>query len=236
MTLGEKLISAVSAVDWAQNVSTFALDPDLKEQLAKTSHRLALWAKHLETADDANPALTFIREVQVQGHYAATLIALGLYKPAASVMRVMFESALYYTYFRTHPVELHTLVRDPDFFLDKATILQFHKKHSIDFVRKQEAFGLLSRVSTWYGNISATIHGQLPGKWTTHKRLQDIAFEETICREVVEALEEGEQLIHILLLCTIEISLWYKFSKTAKGQFLKGLSANVKLALDLPSS
>ena len=220
-TLGEKLISAASAVDWAQNISSFAKQSKLKEQAAKANYRIAVWAKQFETADSGNSALAFVREMQVQGHYASTLISLALYKPAASAMRAMFESALYYTYYRTHPLELNTLVRDRDYFLDKATILDFHKRHSVDFKTKQEAFGLLSRIKIWYGTQSAIIHGQLPGKWTTHKRLQCITFEENICKEAVTAFEEGEKLTHWLFLCTVDISLWYKFNKTAKDHLLK---------------
>ena len=168
---GKGLVAAVSAVDWAENISLFASHATLTEDAARVNYRLALWAKQLETADKENTAVTFVREAQVQGHYASTLIALALYKPAASAMRAMFESALYYSYFRTHPVEFDTLLREPSYFLDLKTVLQFHKEHSPNFTKKQEKLGLISQINSWYGGISAIVHGQIPGKWTTHKRL-----------------------------------------------------------------
>lgn len=233
MTLGEGLISAVSAVRWQTNISSFSKQHDLKETVAKVNHRLAVWAKQFETADSGNPALAFVREMQIQGHYTSTLIALALYKPAASAMRAMFESALYYTYFRTHPIELNTLVRDLDYFLDKTTILEFHKKHSVEFLSKQKHFGLLSCIGSWYGTQSAIIHGQLPGKWTTHRRLQDISFQEVVCEEAVAAFEEGARITHWLFLCTIDVIIWNKIGKTAKEYLLKGLSADSKRSLKL---
>ena len=151
-------------------------------------------------------------------------------------MRSMFETALYFTYFRSHLVELHTLVRDPDYFIDKKTILTFHKTHTDGFIKKQEPFGLLSGIKDWYSEISAIVHGQIPGKWVTHKRLQDIAFKEVVCKEAVEDFVAGVSLIHNLLLCTIDMDLWYQFTKPAKAQLLKGLSADMKNALSLPSN
>ena len=99
-TPGQKLISAVSSVDWSSNVSSFTSKTDLVNRVGQTNYRIAVWAKQLEIAESTNPALTFFREVQIQGHYAATLISLALYKPAGSAMRAMFECALYYSYFR----------------------------------------------------------------------------------------------------------------------------------------
>lgn len=236
MTLGEGLISAVSEVRWQKNILSFSKQDDLKETVAKANHRLAVWAKQLETADSGNPALAFVREMQIQGHYTSTLIALALYKPAASAMRAMFESALFYSYFRTHPVELYTLVRDLDYFLDKSAILEFHKKHSLDFLTKQNHFGLLSRIKSWYGTQSAIIHGQIPGKWTTHRRLQDISFQEAVCQQAVTAFSEGENITHGLFLCTIDVIMWNKIGKTAKEYLLQGLSADIKRTLKLARS
>ncbi len=236
MTLGEKLVIAVSAVDWQGNVCSFKAEPELKDRIANANHRIALWGKQFENADKSNPALTFVREAQIQGHYVAPLTALGLYKPAASAMRTMVESALYYTYFRTHPVELQTLVRDADYFLDKRAILEFHRKHSPDFLKKQDSVGLLSRIDSWYSEISAIVHGQIPGKWTTHKRLQDISYVESVCTEAVSAFERGEEIVHMLFLCTIPKKLWYSFTATSKKELLKGLMPKAKSALDLSLS
>lgn len=235
-TPGQKLISSVSSVDWAKNISSFASIDGLIERVGRTNYRIAIWAKQLETADSQNSALTFFREAQIQGYYAATLISLALYKPAASAMRGMFESALYYSYFRSHPAELNTLIRDPKFFVDKAAILNFHKKHSVNFLAKQEPLGLLSAIENWYGVLSALVHGQIPGKWVTHKQLSDITFNESVCNDVIATFEEGEQLIHWFLLCTIDTTRWYMFSKLAKDQLLKGLPKDTKLALGLTSN
>ncbi len=234
-SVGDKLVSAVAAVDWHANITAFSAASGIKDRVAAANQRIAQWAKQLENSDKRNPALTFMREVQIQGHYAAALLSLGLYKPAASAMRAMVESALYYTYFRSHAVELETLVRDASYFLDKKSVLEFQRKHSVDFSEKQKKLGLLSRLDPWYADISAIVHGQVPGKWTTHMQLKDIGFVPSVCEEAVSAFERGEEIIHRLLLCTVPKKLWYGFSATAKKQLLKGLKPEAKTVLGLPT-
>jgi len=230
---GAKLVAAVSAVDWQANIDSFAGSSDCKDRVAAANKRIAQWAKQLETVDKGNAALTFVRELQVQGHYAAALISLALYKPAASAMRAMLETALCYTYFRTHPVEMQTLVRDADFFVDKRTVVEFHRKHSVGFGKKQQAVGFISRLEKWYSTISAIVHGQVPGKWTTHTQLQGIAHNPRVCDEAIQALMDGEDVVHRLMLCTIAPEMWYGFTPSAKKELLKGFPATTRAALGL---
>lgn len=233
---GDKLIVAVRAIDWSANLEAFARASDLKDQVAICNLRLAVWSKQLENADKGNQALTFVREMQVQGHYAAALLAIGLYKPAAAAMRGMFDSALYYTFFRSHPVELDTLVRSHDFFLDKRTILDFHRRHTPDFQTKQDSLGLVSRVEAWYAEVSAIVHGQMPGKWTTHEQLAELAFSKLLATEAVSMLARGEAVVHRLFLSTVSSSTWHGFSTAAKKELLKGMTPLAKRALALATA
>lgn len=72
----DKLAKALESVDWKENVGAFLADTAAAEQLAQSSFRLAVWAKQLEIADQANPALSFIREMQVSVHHVAATVAL----------------------------------------------------------------------------------------------------------------------------------------------------------------
>ena len=201
---GKGLIDAVVAVDWTANITSFDSSPERAKAVAEASVLLARWSKELETADKRNPSLSFIREMQVQGQFAATLIVLGLYKPAATAMRAMFEAALYYTYFRTHLAELDTLIRTPSYFVDKRSLFDYHKVHTPNFREKQMALGLMSDVDAWYAETSAVIHGQIPDKWATTQRIRDIAFAEDVCREAIDTFVAGGSLVHRLLLVTMD--------------------------------
>ena len=135
------LASALSAVDWNSNANEFLADALTCEKIASCNMSLALWAHQIELEEAGNPALSFLREMQISGQHVAALCALALYKPAAASMRTVVESCLYYSYFRTHPSELATLVRSSKYFTDKYSILEYHKEHTPKFSERQQALG-----------------------------------------------------------------------------------------------
>ena len=211
-----KLKSALSNVDWNANVSEFLKNKGICDTIEKCNVRLAIWARQFEIADRDNPSLAFIREMQVAGHQVAALTSLALYRPAAAAMRTMMETALYYTYFRTHPSELATLARQPKYIIYKEYILDYHKTHTLDFLELQEQFGLISKCKEWYKKISSIVNGQLPGTWLKPKPLVDTEHAEDILPIVGESFRDGEEIIHKLFLCTAGRELRGDFSTTAK--------------------
>jgi hypothetical protein len=229
----KKLAAALKSVDWNANVAAFVADNKSAKLLAEGSLRLAIWAKQLETHDQNNPALCFIREMQVAGHQVAALTSLALYKSAAGAMRSMLETALYYSYFRTHPAELTTLARSVSFYLEKQDILDYHKQHSPDFVALQGALGVVSRLQKWYRLVSSIIHGQIPGKWVSHKSISEIKPIKPTQDIVIGTFVEGVDIVHRFFLCTVGRELWDGFSTPAKKQLLSGLHGDEKKALQL---
>jgi hypothetical protein len=231
-----KLDHALSAVDWNANVKKFLQDTPSVEKIAGANLRIAVWARQFEILDKRNPALCFIRELQIAGHNVAASSALPLYKSAAGSMREMLESALYYSYFRTHHSELATLVRNSDFYISKAELLEYHKCHTPDFSDLQKQLGLVARLNTWYKFTSSIIHGQIPGAWVQHKSLAEIKYVKATLDLVVETYCEGEELIHHLFLCTVGRLLWEFFTPSAKRLLAAGLHGDVKAALGIDSA
>ncbi len=232
----KKLGEALAAVDWKANIDTFLLDIDATKRVGQVNLRLAIWAKRLEDTDNGNAALPFIREMQLAGQNVAALIALSLYKPAASAIRAVFETALYYLYFRTHSVELATLVRNDGFYIEKKEILDFHKTHTPGFSERQRKLGVISRLDKWYGEISSIVHGQLPGTWVDHTAVCNIRALKTTQDLVINAFVEGEEIVHRFLLCSVGQDLWDRFSSSAKNNLLKGLSGEDKKILKLDAA
>jgi hypothetical protein len=231
-----RLSGALKAINWDDNVSGFLSNSPAVEVIAQANLRLAVWCMQFEKVDRGNPALCFVRELQVANYHVAALAALALYKPAAGSMRAILETALYYSYFRTHPSELSTLVRDPDYFVAKKDLLEYHKEHTPDFTRLQNMLSLVVRLNKWYSSVSAIIHGQIPGKWIEHTSLAQIEYRQTTLDLVVEAFRECEEIVHGLFLCTVGRELWDSFSSSAKKQLIKGLSGSVKTAFQLDSA
>jgi hypothetical protein len=228
-----KLNAALTAVDWNKNVATFLASGTAAQAIAKANLRIAIWSKQLENADKGNPALCFVREMQMAGSHVAALVALALYKPAAASMRAMLETGLYYTYFRTHHSELATLVRSPGYFVDKRELIDYHKQHTDRFTELQGALGLVSRLEKWYSNVSAVVHGQIPGTWIEHKALANTAPIDVTEKIVVAEFLEGTEVLHRLFLCTAGRLLWDGFSSQAKKELLHGLPGSLRMALKL---
>jgi len=231
-----KLQSALASINWTNNIGSFFSDATQAEKLAASNLRLAIWAKQLETADVGNPALSFVREMQAAGQYVAVLIPLSLYKPAAGSIRSVMESALYYTYFRTHLAELETLVRAKGYYIDKRDVVDFHRVHTADFGDVQQKLGVISRLEAWYGRVSSLVHGQIPGQWVEHKSVADIKPIKTTQDVAVATFVEGEEIVHRLFLCTTGRQLWDSFSSTAKAKLLAGLQGHEKVALKLDAA
>lgn len=231
-----KLATALGAVDWVQNVTAFLKDGTSTEALGRATLRLAVWSKQFENVDKGNPALCFIREMQVASQHVAVLTALALYKPAAASMRTMFETALYYSYFRTHHSELATLAVDSTFYVAKHNLLDYHNKHTVDFKSLQEALGLTSNLNEWYHTVSSITHGQIPGTWVEHKSVAAIKHIKSTQDIVVETFIDGEEIVHRLFLCTVGKELWDGFSSNAKRRLLSGLHGDVKTKLGLDSA
>lgn len=233
MAAFESLSHALRAVDWKKNVDCFLSDIESGTKLAACNYRLALWASQLEIADSSNPALSFIREMQAQGQYVAALIALGLYKPASSSMRTTFEAALNYTYYRTHHVELATLVAEPKFYMSKTEILEYHSLHSPRFKKAAGKFDIISKVDKWYSTASALIHGQIPGQWLKHRDLSSVTHDKELQDCAVELFVAGEEIVHRLLLATVVDELWGDFSKESKKIITNGLTPEQKQAIGI---
>ncbi|WP_146188314.1 hypothetical protein [Methylosinus sporium] len=234
--LTNKFKAAITAVDWNSNVCDFLSDQPAIERLAAANLRLAVWSRQLENADAGNPALSFIREMQIAGQHVAALVALSLYKPASAQIRAVFECALFYTYFRTHHSELATLVRSPEYFLDKKEIIDYHKVHSEKFSELQHKIGLVSQINKWYSKISAIVHGQIPGSWVGYTKIADIKTAKPTYNSAIDLFIQGVDIVHRLLLCTVAQVLWNKFSTTAKKQLLAGMSGEQKSAMGLDAA
>jgi hypothetical protein len=160
----------------------------------------------------------------------------GIPQSGRGAMRTIAETALYYSYFRTHPSELATLIRDTDFFLSKAALIAYHKQHTPDFNDLQNRLGVISGLSKWYSTVSSVLHGQLPGTWVTHKSLAEIKFNKPTAGEAVKTFAEGEEFVHRFFHCTVGRELWGSVSTPAKQVLLAGLSGKLKTALGLDSA
>jgi len=232
----DHLAAALKAVDWEKNIAEFLKHARAPSTIAAANLRLALWSKEFEQIEKGNPALSFIRSMQAAGHQVAALLSLGLYNAAAGSIRQVFESALYYTYFRRHPAELATLVTSSTYYATKQEVIDYHKLHSSKFSECEKKLGLVAKLGDWYKSTSAVVHGQIPGTWISHKGLAEISFHRGTLEVAVSQFELGEELVHHLFLCTSGREVWHDVSTSAKKKLVSGLSGDVKTTLKLDTA
>lgn len=228
MTLGPLLQS----VDWNRNISDFA-DEKAKIKTLEGGCRLtSTWTHELLFYDRSNPANPFLQEMKASLFTVPICIGLGLNKPAAASLRTAVESALYFSYFSTHPSELSTLTRNKKYFIDKSKIIEYHNSHTVRFQPKQEALGLLSMLNEWYGHISAIIHGQIPGIWSEHS-IDSTKYDSQKSKHVITEFGTAVKIINYWLISTVTIHTWEGLSSPARQSFLRGLKSEQKSRLGL---
>ncbi|MCC4608650.1 hypothetical protein LL967_12300 [Xanthomonas campestris pv. zinniae] len=231
-----KLKAALQAVDWNKNSAFLCDDDAVSRRIENCNMRLAIWGRQLESIEAGTASLSFVREMQHAGHHAACCIALALYKPAAGAMRSALECALYHAYFRTHPSELSTLVRDDKYYVSKREILGFLNNHQFRFDELQKKLDLTGRLEKWYSKTSAVIHGQIPGVWSNGIQVSEFVHDKKIVEEVVKHFEEGTLIIQDLFLCSLAQEMWQNFSTTAKKFITAGMSGERKTTLKIDSA
>jgi uncharacterized membrane protein YpjA len=237
MAAGKHLSRAVQAVKWPEHVAAFCEDAPLVERFEAAGLRIAIWSKQFENIEGkANPAICFVREMQTAGHLAVTATALACYKLAASGLRTVVETALYYSYFRSHPTELATLLRDDKWYISKQEVIDYHMTHTPGFGDLQKKFPLAAIVNPWYSRMSAIIHGQIPGAWHSQSSISQIAPNQQLMAEVAKELEDCVQIVDRLFFTTVGRELWEYFSPSAKKNLLHGLAGDFKTALALDSA
>jgi hypothetical protein len=232
----DSLLKALRSVDWNAEVAGFSSAGSEVARVYNANYLIALWSKELVSADFGNPALSFVHEMQQAGFYAAALIGLALYKPAAAAIRTVFETALYYSYFRCHPAELATLARADDYYVTKKQVIDFHRQHTANYRNNAQLFGQPQKLLTWYSTVSAVVHGQTPGAWTKLKALSGIKRDPATVAEVINTFERGVTNLHEFLILTVAGELWSRFSTPAKRELLRGSTSRQRSRLGLDTA
>lgn len=227
------LSDVLTSVDWNDNVKQFTGGVSRIGKLTACCEKISVFTHELSFQDYDNAALPFLQEMKASSFQVPACLALGLVKPAAGLMRATVENALYFSYFRLHPAELRTLMSDDSFYLTKYTIIEYHKKHTPEFGARAEKLGLLNSLENWYGTISAIVHGQIPGVWSSKSLAQTV----TLGKEAnapIKLFERAARLVQLTFLTTIPLEEWESINPISRKKLLSGLSAADRNVLQLP--
>ena len=233
MSTSESLRSALQAVNPNLLLAEFIQHDDHLQSIADGCAKIAIWSNTLSSVEPENPARPFLAEMQRASHDVAILVATALYVPAATAMRSALETALYYSYFRSHSAELTTLATLPNFYLSKKEILDYHKIHSPFYREYARDFGYPTRLEEWYSRISAIIHGQIPGTWGRRLAIAEMAHDDSVMQDSVISFTDGVDVIHRLFLLTAGAELWGAFHHESKRALSAGIPPDLRSKLNL---
>jgi len=227
------LKASLSSLDPGARITEFVADASGVTAVASGCERLALWVNTIGSAESDNPSLPFLFEMQRSSHDVAALLASAFYVPAAAAMRSSCETAMYYSFFRSHAVELTTLATDPSYYISKKEILEFHKQHSPAYAKNAREFGFPGILNEWYSRVSAVVHGQLPGAWGRRTSLDKTEHDKKVLAVALRIFTEGVHIIDLFLLLTAGAELWGRFHHESKRVLLKGMPATKRALLGL---
>lgn len=184
---------------------------------------LAHWAKSLETIYQNNPALPFVREAQVSAQDFISVYTLNLYKNSAASMRTVFESILYFSYFKDHSVELKSVTRDK-FHLSRSQIVNYHDKHTEYFSSIYKTTSLDTILDNMYSDVSNIVHSSQPGIWHQRAVLGEKKYSSAIAKETAKLFVQTIKVINLLLLCTLTYDEWLTIPTKSRKLFLSKVS------------
>jgi hypothetical protein len=220
------LIETLQGVDWnSRKDEFFSMECNGLEAIESHLQILARWARSLETIYQDNPALPFIREAQVSAQDFISVYSLSLYKNSAASMRTIFESVLYFSYFKDHPIELKSVMRD-GFHLSRTQIINYHIKHTENFASIYQKTDLENTLDNMYSDVSNIVHSSQPGVWHQIARLGEKKYDNVIATETTQLFMRTMEIINLLLLCTVTYEEWLAVEIKSRRIFLKGLTPN----------
>lgn len=143
------------------------------------------------------------------------------------------ECALYYVYFRDHPVELVTLLTTDKFYLSKHDLVEYIKLHVPNFSAREQSIGLTADLNAWYKHISSIVHGQIPGIFPVAVDLADQKVDAEPLGQLVTIYERAARVTDGLFKVCLAPIVWNEFTSAAKKQLTKGMSLGQRQALGL---
>ena len=219
-----KFLKTLRNIDWNERKEEFfKKEGNQLLTLEENLKTLAHWAQSLETIYQDNPALPFVREAQISAQDFISMYSLGMYKNSASSMRTVFESILYFSYFKDHSIELKSVSRDK-FHLSRSQIISYHERHTENFASIYKTTNLGNILGTMYSDVSNIVHSSQPGIWHQEVTLGKKTYNNKIATETANLFTQTIEVINLLLLCTLTYEEWLTVPIKSRKVFLKGLS------------
>jgi hypothetical protein len=200
-------------------------------RLASSFDKTLCWCVGLSQVFADNPAQIHLAGVRSEVVNILALSPLHFYRQSVICLRIILDEVLAFSYFESHPREFATLLRDPDFYVSKKAIFEFHKAHSWRNIVPQE-IDVRSQIELQYRDLSRIIHAQTPKCISLTTSFDSFAYSESETDSVVQMAEKNDEAVAIFL-SSVYRDAFNEFTKEFKRSIIKSWSGQLTKALGL---
>jgi len=226
-----ELQTKLAQIDWGAIASDSLSEDAGFSEIQVNCKLMTAWLNELCDMYEGNYALSFLKEAHVSMNDYCTSMSVALYKLSAASMRTILESILYYSYFKDHTKEFHTLINDSSYYLSRTEVLEYHYKHTRNFKEGSKELNLIASMDSFYSEVSAIIHGQIPGVWQPNLTLNSRSHCQKTFNCSVKQFKTLVKIINQFLIIHLTEEEWKSINFRSREVFLKGLKPKTKLVI-----
>lgn len=179
---------------------TAALSQADVQDLTAAFDRTRLWCRYLVdhyADEDASAVLHALYSSMTE---VCILAPLGLYNAAYAALRRILDLAISFSYYVSHPVELHTVVSTGNSWVGRSGALEWHMEFTPNFRAAADALNVMAAWKEEYSKLSLFVHS-IPGpSWKSLRDMKPWTFSAAKYNAVVEEAIVVDGLINKLWL------------------------------------
>jgi hypothetical protein len=168
----------------------------LSVKLASSFDKTLCWCVGLSGVFKETQARIHLSGIRSEVVNVLALVPFYFYRQSLICLRIILDEVLAFSYFESHPKEFKTLLRDPDFYVSKKNIYEFHKIHSWDNINSEQ-LSAWSRIESQYRELSRIIHAQTPEYISLTTSFQSFKYSEDKMDSVLQMAKKNDEAVSI---------------------------------------
>ena len=165
-------------------------------KLASSFDKTLCWCVGLSQVFKENPARIHLDGVRSEVVNILALLPFYFYRQSLICLRIILDEVLAFSYFESHPKEFKTLLRDPNFYVSKKNICEFHKVHSWDNINSKQ-IDVGSQIELQYRELSRVIHAQTPEYISLTTSFQSFKYSKDKMNSVFQMAKKNDEAVSI---------------------------------------
>ena len=146
-----------------------------------------------------NPASIHIAGAWSEVVNILALAPFAFYRQSLISMRILLEDVLAFSYYQSHPVEFATSCTDPDYWISKKKMLEFHQRHTWKGKIDVERLGIVADFNRLYSTLSQVIHAQSTANVSIAQSFESFSYDTNQVDRVCSIAENTDDAVSVFL-------------------------------------